>query len=72
MPFSISLAAAPSALDPARTLLRVGIQGNAPPSAEEKRPTNLVFLVDTSGSLSGSFMLPEVSTWCSWWTPPAA
>jgi len=58
VPFSISLAAAPSALDPARTLLRVGIQGKAPPAAEEKRPTNLVFLVDTSGSMNEHDKLP--------------
>ena len=58
VPFSISLAAAPSALDPSLTLLRVGIQGKAAPPAEEKRPANLVFLVDVSGSMSSSDKLP--------------
>jgi Ca-activated chloride channel family protein len=57
VPFSISLAAAPSALEPSLTLLRVGIQGKAPP-ADEKRPANLVFLVDVSGSMNESDKLP--------------
>ena len=56
-PFSISLAAAP-ALDPSTLLLRVGIQGR-PPSLE-KRPANLVFLVDTSGSMAAQNKLPLV------------
>jgi Ca-activated chloride channel family protein len=56
-PFSISLAAAP-ALDPSTLLLRVGIQGRAP--TVEKRPANLVFLVDTSGSMSAQNKLPLV------------
>lgn len=56
-PFSISLAAAP-ALDPSTLLLRVGIQGR-PPSIE-KRPANLVFLVDTSGSMAAQNKLPLV------------
>jgi Ca-activated chloride channel homolog len=58
LPFSISLAAAPSSLDAGLTLLRVGLQGKAPPAAEEKRPANLVFLVDTSGSMNESDRLP--------------
>jgi Ca-activated chloride channel homolog len=58
VPFSISLAAAPSVLDPDRTLLRVGIQGKAPPSDEQRRPANLVFLVDVSGSMNESDKLP--------------
>ncbi|HTV19143.1 MAG TPA: von Willebrand factor type A domain-containing protein [Polyangiaceae bacterium] len=58
VPFSISLAAAPSAVDAGLTLLRVGIQGKAPPPAGEKRPTNLVFLVDVSGSMQESDKLP--------------
>jgi len=57
-PFSISLAAAPS---PFRDtlLLRVGIQGRQPPPQEDK-PVNLVFLVDTSGSMSSSNKLDLV------------
>jgi Ca-activated chloride channel family protein len=57
-PFSISLAAAPSTLAPELTLLRVGIQGKAPPASTEKLPTNLVFLVDVSGSMAQSDKLP--------------
>jgi Ca-activated chloride channel family protein len=57
-PFSISLAAAPSTLDANLTLLRVGIQGKAPPVQAEKPPTNLVFLVDVSGSMAQSDKLP--------------
>ena len=57
VPFSVSLAAAASPLDAELTLLRVGIQGKNPP-AEEKRPANLVFLVDVSGSMNESDKLP--------------
>ncbi|HXK16649.1 MAG TPA: YfbK domain-containing protein, partial [Polyangiaceae bacterium] len=56
-PFSISLAAAP-ALDPSTLLLRVGIQGRMP--AAEKRPANLVFLIDVSGSMRQTNKLPLV------------
>lgn len=56
-PFSISLAAAP-ALDPSTLLLRVGIRAQV--SSEEKRPANLVFLVDTSGSMQEENKLPLV------------
>jgi Ca-activated chloride channel homolog len=57
VPFSISLAAAESPLDAELVLLRVGIQGKNPPP-EEKRPANLVFLVDVSGSMNQSDKLP--------------
>jgi Ca-activated chloride channel family protein len=57
VPFSISLAAAPSPLDAELTVLRVGIQGKNPPP-EQKRPANLVFLVDVSGSMNQSDKLP--------------
>jgi Ca-activated chloride channel homolog len=56
-PFSISLAAAP-ALDPSTLLLRVGIQGRLP--TVEKRPANLVFLIDVSGSMAAANKLPLV------------
>ena len=56
-PFSISLAAAP-ALDPSTLLFRVGIRGRLP--AVEKRAANLVFLVDTSGSMAAANKLPLV------------
>lgn len=58
VPFSISLAAAPSPLDGERTVLRVGVQGKSPPPPGEKRPANLVFLVDVSGSMSEVDKLP--------------
>lgn len=58
VPFSISLAAAPSAVDAGLTLLRVGIQGKAPPPDDAARPANLVFLVDTSGSMNEADKLP--------------
>jgi Ca-activated chloride channel family protein len=58
VPFSISLAAAPSAVDTDLTLLRVGIQAKAPPPEDSARPANLVFLVDTSGSMNEADRLP--------------
>ena len=59
VPFSIALATSPHVLDRGTTLLRVGLQGQKPPPFE-KKPANLVFLVDTSGSMSGSDKLPLV------------
>jgi Ca-activated chloride channel family protein len=59
VPFNISLAAGPSFFERNSVTLRVGIQGKlAPP--DEKRPANLVFLVDTSGSMQTSDKLPLV------------
>jgi Ca-activated chloride channel family protein len=49
-PFRIDLAATPDHFDTPRTILRVGIQAE-PPSAFEKKPTNIAFLIDTSGSM---------------------
>ncbi len=57
-PFQLHLDAAPSILGQT-TVLRVGLQAVVPP-AEEKRPTNLVFLVDISGSMSSEAKLPLV------------
>ena len=57
-PFQLHLDAAPSILGQT-TVLRVGLQAKVPP-AEEKRPTNLVFLVDISGSMSSGAKLPLV------------
>ena len=59
VPFSISLAAAPNLLDRDTVVLHVGIQGKAAPPFE-KRPANLVFLVDVSGSMGGADKLPLV------------
>jgi Ca-activated chloride channel family protein len=58
-PFAISLAAAPHPARENITLLRVGIQATLP-TAFEKKPTNLVFLVDTSGSMQAPDKLPLV------------
>lgn len=58
-PFQISLAAAPNAFGRDTTLLRVGIQAENPP-ASAKQPTNLVFLIDTSGSMAAEDKLPLV------------
>jgi Ca-activated chloride channel family protein len=58
-PFQISLAAAANAFGRDTTLLRVGIQAENPP-ASAKKPTNLVFLIDTSGSMQAADKLPLV------------
>jgi Ca-activated chloride channel family protein len=57
-PFQISLAAAPNAFGRDTTLLRVGIQAEKQPA--EKKATNLVFLIDTSGSMAAADKLPLV------------
>ena len=60
-PFSLNLEAAPSHFgssdDTERHMLRLGMQGQ-PVSLEEMKPTNLVFLVDVSGSMSPDNRLP--------------
>jgi Ca-activated chloride channel family protein len=58
-PFSIQLAAAPSLFARETLTLRVGIQGALPPESEQK-PANVVFLIDTSGSMSSGDKLPLV------------
>lgn len=58
VPFDIDLAAAPSLYGAQRTLLRVGLQGKKAPPPNAKKPTNLVFLVDVSGSMSAADRLP--------------
>jgi len=58
-PFSISLAASPGLYGRETVLMRVGIRGkDAKPT--EKLPSNLVFLVDTSGSMQSADKLPLV------------
>ncbi len=59
VPFSITLSAAASPFRAETTLMRVGIQGKEIPPGE-KKPLNLVFLVDVSGSMSSSDKLPLV------------
>jgi len=61
VPFSISLSAAVGPFLDETSLLRVGIKGRVPPP-EEKKPANLVFLVDVSGSMASSDKLPLVQT----------
>src|SRR5688572_1065980 len=51
-PFSVIMQAAPSPMNPARHILRVGV-GTKAKSEHERKPANLVFLVDVSGSMSG-------------------
>jgi Ca-activated chloride channel homolog len=58
-PFAIDLAATPNFLDSPRTILRVGIQA-LQPIAFVKKPANLAFLVDTSGSMDEPLKLPLV------------
>ncbi len=60
-PFAIHLAATPDYFDTPRTILRVGIQARQP-IAFEKKPTNIAFLVDTSGSMQEPLKLPLVKT----------
>lgn len=58
-PFRIDLAATGDFLGGPTALLRVGIQAaEAPPTA--KRPANLAFLIDVSGSMQDSLKLPLV------------
>jgi Ca-activated chloride channel family protein len=60
-PFAIALAAAPHPMGRRTSLLRVGIQAREQP-AQEKKPANLVFLVDISGSMLSDDKLPLVQT----------
>ena len=57
-PFSIALAATPHPLGRPTKLVRVGIQAAAAPTA--KKPVNLVYLVDVSGSMADPSKLPLV------------
>ena len=59
VPFAIDLEVGEHALGRDLAHLRVGIQAAAPPEFR-KLPTNLVFLVDTSGSMSSEDKLPVV------------
>ena len=52
-PFAVGIAAAVSPFASGITLLRVNVQGKAVP-ALEKKPTNLVYLIDVSGSMNSS------------------
>lgn len=50
-PFAVHLAAAPSPYTTGHHLLRVGVQGKRV-APSERKPVHLVYLVDTSGSMS--------------------
>ena len=56
-PFKATIAVVPSPWSKDRQLLHIGVQGYAAPRAGQP-PLNLVFLVDTSGSMSGPDRLP--------------
>ena len=58
-PFAISMTAAPSPVSET-ILLAVGVRGREVPF--ERKPANLVFLIDTSGSMTSSDKLPLVQT----------
>ena len=56
-PFKSTVAVVPSPWSKDRQLLHIGVQGYAAPRAGQP-PLNLVFLIDTSGSMSGPDRLP--------------
>ncbi len=55
--FHVDLEGAPSPFSPGRHLLKVGLQGRRL-GRSERKPTHLVFLVDTSGSMGQPDRLP--------------
>ncbi|OJH35690.1 vWA domain-containing protein [Cystobacter ferrugineus] len=55
--FRVHLEGAPSPFSPGRHFVRVGIQGKVV-SRSQRKPAHLVFLVDTSGSMSQPDKLP--------------
>jgi Ca-activated chloride channel homolog len=61
VPFSLTLSAAQNPFRAATFLLRVAIRGRDIP-ASERRPANLVFLVDASGSMAGPDRIGLVQT----------
>jgi Ca-activated chloride channel family protein len=56
-PFAVSTELAPAPWNPQRLLMQVGIQGYSVPSSEIPA-SNLVFLIDTSGSMADADKLP--------------
>jgi len=55
--FAPQMEIVPSPWNNANQLLRIGIEGYVPP-ANERAPVNLVFLIDSSGSMDASDKLP--------------
>ena len=64
-PFAVNMEAAPSPWLPGHHVLRVGVQGDRL-DASERKPARLVFLVDVSGSMSGSGRLDLAKQSLSW------
>ncbi len=58
-PFSVSLDAASCPWQPAHRLVRIGLKGREVPN-EKRPPSNLVFLLDVSGSMEPANRLPLV------------
>lgn len=56
-PFRASVSLFPTPWNPGTRLLRIGIQG-ALPATDARPPLNLVFLIDTSGSMEDANKLP--------------
>jgi len=56
-PFRPTVAVYPTPWNPATQLVHIGIRGYEPPATED-RPSNLVFLIDTSGSMDEADKLP--------------
>lgn len=57
VPFKPTMAVYPTPWNPKTQLLHIGIKGYVPPVTEDK-PSNLVFLIDTSGSMDEPDKLP--------------
>ncbi|SHE88905.1 vWA domain-containing protein [Devosia limi] len=57
VPFQPSIAVYPTPWNPKTQLLHIGIKGYVPAAGEDK-PNNLVFLIDTSGSMDEPDKLP--------------
>ncbi|MEM9247406.1 MAG: von Willebrand factor type A domain-containing protein [Pseudomonadota bacterium] len=56
-PFELSLSLSQTPWNPETRLLKIGLQG-AMPAVEDRPPLNLVFLIDTSGSMQQRRKLP--------------
>ncbi len=57
VPFKPTIGVYPTPWNPKTQLLQIGIKGYVPPDGEDK-PANLVFLIDTSGSMDEPDKLP--------------
>lgn len=57
VPFKPTIGVFPTPWNPRTQLLQIGIKGYMPPAGED-RPSNLVFLIDTSGSMDEADKLP--------------